>query len=103
MKIKQTRKLVESKEHQIRQMEENNHSQEVFKADKLQELSELMHKSIEKISAIREKQVQETRDFKQREELHIQKSQDKHIEQNKRITEDREGFEKQKRDVEKCL
>jgi hypothetical protein len=53
MKIKQTKKLVEAKEYQIRQSDENTQTQEVMKADKLQELSEIMHKSICKVDAIR--------------------------------------------------
>lgn len=36
-------------------MEENSQSQEVMKADRLQELSELMHKSISNLVKIRTK------------------------------------------------
>ena len=46
---------MEAKEYQIRQLEENSFSQEVMKADKLQELSELMHKSISKVDSIRQR------------------------------------------------
>ena len=53
MKIKQTRNLVEAKEYQIKQFDDNCSLQEVMKADKNQELSELMHKSIIKVDAIR--------------------------------------------------
>ena len=53
MKIKQTRNLVEAKEYQIKQFDDNCGLQEVMKADKNQELSELMHKSIIKVDAIR--------------------------------------------------
>jgi len=55
MRIKQTKKLVEAKEYQIKQLRENRLSQEVMKADKHQELSELMHRSIGKVDAIKEK------------------------------------------------
>lgn len=55
MRIKQTRKLIEAKEYSIRQLQENNLTQELMKADKVQELSNLMHKSISKVEAIRDK------------------------------------------------
>jgi hypothetical protein len=53
MRISQTQKLIEAKDYKIRQMEENNLSQELMKADKWQELSDLMHKSISKVNNIR--------------------------------------------------
>jgi len=53
MRILQTKKLIEAKEFQIRQMQENFLSQELLKADKWQELSELMHKSISKVVILR--------------------------------------------------
>lgn len=55
MRIKQTKKLVEAKEYQIKQLRENRLSQEVMKADKHQELSELMHNSITKVDNIKVK------------------------------------------------
>ena len=55
MKIVQTRKLIEQKEYQIRQNEENSLSQELMKADKWQELSELMHGSIDKVNRLKDK------------------------------------------------
>ena len=36
-------------------MHENNLTQEVVKADKLQELAELMHTSVDRVEAIRER------------------------------------------------
>ena len=52
------------KEYLVRELEENLLSQELMKADKWQELSELMHKSISKVSKIKDKQRADHKTFK---------------------------------------
>jgi hypothetical protein len=96
MKIKQTKKLVDAKEYQIRQLEENCQTQEVMKADKLQELSELMHKSISKVDIIRERQNSEMKTYKEAETVAIsEKTKRLHYEQI-RITEERKALDASK-------
>ena len=64
MRMKQTQRLIEAKEYKIRQMEENNLSQELMKTDKWQELSNLMHKSISKVKDLKRKNKDDHRLFR---------------------------------------
>ena len=90
MKIVQTRKLIEQKEYQIRQNEENSLSQELMKADKWQELSELMHASIDKVNRLKDKQKQEHREYQKRVTKEI-KDEDRKLQKEKvRIETDME-------------
>ena len=74
-----------------------------MKADKLQELSELMHKSISKVDAIRDRQKQEMKAYKDSEELAIsEKTKRLHYEQI-RIQEERKDLDSRKEVVDKAL
>ena len=103
MKIKQTKKLVEAKEYQIRQLDENNQTQEVMKADKLQELSELMHKSISKVDNIRERQTSEMNAYKSAEDIAIEEKKKRMHYEQIRIQEERKDLDEKKLVVDQLL
>ena len=100
MRIKQTKKLVEAKEYQIKQLRENRLSQEVMKADKHQELSELMHRSIGKVDAIKEKQTQEVKEYKETEEVTIEEKRTALHAESLRINEVKKGLDEEKGEVD---
>ena len=103
MQIKQTTKLVEAKEYQIKNMEENSQSQEVMKADRLQELSELMHKSISNLVKIRTKQDAELKEYKEREEKTIKERKEALEVESARIAEDQKSYAGEKQEVDNML
>lgn len=103
MRIRQTSKLVEGKEQQINQMNENYLMQEVMKADKWQELSDLMHRSISKIQSIMDKNLEEQREFKETEESSIQKKQKQIKYETIRIKEERKIQEELQGEVQEKL
>ena len=103
MRIKQTKKLVEAKEYQIKQLRENRLSQEVMKADKHQELSELMHKSIGKVDAIKEKQTQEVKQYKEAEVVTIEEKTTVQHDESVRIGEEKKVLEEEKGEVDGAL
>lgn len=96
MRIKQTKKLIEAKENQIRQMQENNLTQEVVKADKLQELAELMHTSVGRVESIRDKQLTEMSTFETEETLRLEKRKKELHYEHIRITEEKATLEEEK-------
>ena len=59
-----------------------------MKADRLQELSELMHKSISNLNKIRTKQEVELKEYKEREEKTIEERKGTLEAESTRITED---------------
>lgn len=59
-----------------------------MKADRLQELSELMHKSISKLLKMRTKQEVDLKEYKQREEKTIKERKEMLAAEELRITED---------------
>lgn len=103
MRIKQTRKLVEAKEHQIKQMQENNQTQEVMKADKLQELTELMHKSAGRVESIKEKQKIEMKMYEESEQKRIEDGKARLETEAIRIEQDKNNLEDEKNQIESKL
>ena len=103
MRIKQTKKLVEAKEYQIKQLRENRLSQEVMRADKHQELSELMHRSIGKVDAIKEKQTQEVKQYKEAEVVTIEEKSKALHDESVRIGEEKKVLEEEKGEVDGAL
>ena len=56
MKITQTKNLITAKDSQVKRFDEEHMLLENKKSDKSKELSNMLHKSIEKVDAIRSKQ-----------------------------------------------
>lgn len=84
-------------------MEENNQTQEVMKADRLQELSELMHKSITKVNNIRNKQEKEAKEYVKREVKIINEKQAYLDGEDLRIKEDKKSYSGEKKEVDGLL
>lgn len=109
-KIQQTKRLIEAKEYKIRQLEENNLTQELMKADKWQELSQLMHKSIFKVSNLRALTKREHRDFRKEKkaavetlESHVRKETARIGEENQLNDEVRATVQRKIDEVEKLV
>ena len=103
MVIKQTQKLIETKEIQIKQLNESSSSQEVQKADKMKELSDFMHRSISKVEAIRTKQFEEMAAYEEAELKAVNESKKKiHYEQI-RITEESKSLAQSKEELDEQL
>lgn len=84
-------------------MVENNQTQEVMKADRLQELSELMHKSISKVNKIRDKQEIEAKQYVKEESSIIIEKQAYLEAEDIRIKEDKKSYAGEKREVDGLL
>ena len=74
-----------------------------MKADKHQELSELMHNSITKVDAIKLKQSEEAKSYKEAEILIIDAKRQTQLEQNQRITDACNQFEQEKSEIDAAL
>ena len=59
MRLTQTKNLIISKESLIKKLDEDYMALENKKSDKYRELSQLIHKSIEKMSELKERQTQD--------------------------------------------
>ena len=84
-------------------MNENYLTQEVMKADKWQELSDLMHRSISKIQSILDKNLDEQKEYRANEEVSIQKRQKQIKYETIRITEERKIQEELRSEVQEKL
>ena len=84
-------------------MRENNVSQEVMKADKHQELSELMHKSISKVDAIRDRQTMEKKQYEDTETVAIEEKKKRLHYESIRISEERKSLDEEKHAYDKEL
>jgi len=71
-----------------------------MKADRLQELSELMHRSITKIEKIRTKQESELNDYAEKEDAEIKYRKDRLKADEKRIEEDKKSYSGEKEEVD---
>lgn len=67
MKITQTKNLITSKDSQVKRFDEEHMLLENKKSDKSKELSNMLHKSIEKVDAIRSKQNEDMAQFEEAE------------------------------------
>jgi len=74
-----------------------------MKADRLQELSELMHKSISNLIIIRKKQVAELKEYKKQEEKTIKERKERLEKESVRITEDKKSYAGEKQEVDNLL
>lgn len=74
-----------------------------MKADRLQELSELMHKSISNLVKIRTKQEGDLKEYKEREEQTIQERKEKLEAESLRIAEDQKSYAGEKLEVDSML
>ena len=81
-------------------MQENNLTQEVVKADKLQELAELMHTSVGRVEAIRERQNKELASFESEETERLDERSKKLHYEHIRITEERASLAEEKSKVD---
>lgn len=81
-------------------MQENNLTQEVVKADKLQELAELMHTSVGRVEAIRERQSKELASFESEETERLDERKKKLHYEHIRITEERASLAEEKSKVD---
>lgn len=84
-------------------MEENTQTQEVMKADRLQELSELMHKSISNLVKIRTKQEVELKEYKSKERKTIKERKAALEAESARISEDKKSYAGEKQEVDELL
>ena len=84
-------------------MEENTQTQEVMKADRLQELSELMHKSISNLVKIRTKQEVELKEYKSKERKTIKERKVALEAESARISEDKKSYAGEKQEVDELL
>jgi hypothetical protein len=84
-------------------MEENTQTQEVMKADRLQELSELMHKSIANLVKIRTKQQEDLKEYKQKEQKTIKDRKEALKVESVRIAEDKKSYAGEKQEVDILL
>ena len=67
MRLTQTKNLIISKESLIKKLDEDYMALENKKSDKYRELSQLIHKSIEKMSELKERQTQDMAQFEESE------------------------------------
>ncbi len=67
MKITQTKNLITAKDSQVKRFDEEHMLLENKKSDKSKELSNMLHKSIEKVDAIRSKQNEDMAQFEEAE------------------------------------
>lgn len=67
MRLQQTKNLVISKESQIKRLDEDYMALENKKSDKYRELSQLIHKSLEKMGELKEKQQLDMTQFEESE------------------------------------
>ena len=74
-----------------------------MKADRLQELSELMHKSISNLIKIRTKQEAELKEYKKREEKTIKERKEMLETESLRIAEDQKSYAGEKQEVDNML
>ena len=84
-------------------MRENNLTQEVVKADKLQELAELMHTSVDRVEAIRDRQLNEIQTFEAEESERLDSRQKQLHYENIRITEEKSSLTEDKSIVDSEL
>lgn len=84
-------------------MRENNLTQEVVKADKLQELAELMHTSVDRVEAIRDRQLSEIQTFEAEESERLDSRQKQLHYENIRITEEKSSLTEDKSIVDSEL
>ena len=84
-------------------MRENNLTQEVVKADKLQELAELMHTSVDRVEAIRDRQLNEIQTFEAQESERLDSRQKQLHYENIRITEEKSSLTEDKSIVDSEL
>jgi len=68
----QTKNLIISKESQIKRLDEEHMLQENKKTEKARELSQLIHKSIDKVDNIRTKQNEDMQQFEETETTAIE-------------------------------
>ena len=98
MKITQTKNLITAKDSQVKRFDEEHMLLENKKSDKSKELSTMLHKSIEKVDAIRSKQNEDMAQFEEaettavedkRKRLHYESIRIDEIKKEVRLTKDK--------------